>query len=171
MRYRQVKGRKPRAWTRRFLAYSGISVKMLVDKGFGADLLTCSIDYEHEEQPGPRPPFEEDLLLPRGRVLGELDGKQYTLRAGDVIFASVGSVHGFYNNGTERVRWLETQAPQPPTRHSYRWVVPDAGPGQARALTVERAGGGADMANSRAVVVVGGTRAVGMVVKLRVAGI
>ena len=34
----------------------------------------------------------------------------------------MGSVHGFYNNGTERDRWLETQAPQPPARHSYRWI-------------------------------------------------
>ena len=41
---------------------------------------------------------------------------------GDVVFAGVGSVHGFYNNGTGRVRWIETQAPQPPARHAYRWV-------------------------------------------------
>jgi mannose-6-phosphate isomerase-like protein (cupin superfamily) len=39
-----------------------------------------------------------------------------------VVFAGVGSVHGFYNTGTERVRWIETQAPQPPARHSYRWL-------------------------------------------------
>jgi hypothetical protein len=24
--------------------------------------------------------------------------------------------------GTERVRWIETQAPQPPARHAYRWI-------------------------------------------------
>jgi hypothetical protein len=37
------------------------------------------------------------------------------------VFAGVGSVHGFWNDGPERVRWIETQAPQPPARHSYRW--------------------------------------------------
>ena len=28
----------------------------------------------------------------------------------------------FYNNGDGRVRWLETQSPQPPARNSYRWT-------------------------------------------------
>ena len=51
-----------------------------------------------------------------------MDGQHYTFRPGDVAFAGVGSVHGFYNTGTERVRWIETQAPQPPARHAYRWV-------------------------------------------------
>jgi hypothetical protein len=31
-------------------------------------------------------------------------------------------VHGFRNLGPGRVRWLETQAPQPPGRHSYRFA-------------------------------------------------
>jgi len=120
----EVKGRKPAGIDTALLAYSGISVKFLVDKGFGADLLTLfTVDYEprgaaqaHDH------PFEETYFFLAGEIEGELDGIHYTLRAGDVVFASVGSVHGFYNNGTERVRWLETQAPQPPTRHSYRWT-------------------------------------------------
>ena len=41
---------------------------------------------------------------------------------GDVVFAGVGSTHGFFNTGDGRVRWIETQAPQPPARHAYRWV-------------------------------------------------
>ena len=44
------------------------------------------------------------------------------LRPGDGVVAGVGSMHGFWNEGTERVRWLETQAPQPPVRHAYRWA-------------------------------------------------
>lgn len=32
-----------------------------------------------------------------------------------------GSTHGFFNSGSGRVRWVETQAPQPPALHSYRW--------------------------------------------------
>ena len=106
------------------LAYSGISVKMLVDRVFGADLLTMfTVDYEiggsaqqHDH------PFEETYVFLAGEVEAELDETTYTLRPGDVVFAGVGSLHGFYNTGTERVRWLETQAPQPPARHAYRWA-------------------------------------------------
>ena len=66
----EVKGRKPVGMDTALLAYSGISVKMLVDKGFGADLLTLfTVDYEPARRgPGPRPPVRGDLLLPRGRV-------------------------------------------------------------------------------------------------------
>lgn len=120
----EVRGRRPAGMDTALLAYSGISVKMLVDRGFGADLLTMfTVDYEprgaaqaHDH------PFEETYLFLAGAIEAELDGTAYTLRAGDVVFAGVGSVHGFYNTGTERVRWIETQAPQPPARHAYRWV-------------------------------------------------
>ena len=106
------------------VVYSGISVKMLVDRVFGADLLTMfTVDYEvggsaqqHDH------PFEECYVFLAGEVEAELDGEHHVLRPGDVVFAGVGSVHGFYNTGSERVRWLETQAPQPPTRHAYRWL-------------------------------------------------
>ncbi len=106
------------------VVYSGISVKMLVDHAFGADHVTMfTVDYEiggaaqaHDH------PFEEAYVFLAGEIEGEIDGQHYTFRAGDVAFAAVGSVHGFYNTGSERVRWLETQAPQPPARHSYRWV-------------------------------------------------
>jgi mannose-6-phosphate isomerase-like protein (cupin superfamily) len=106
------------------LAYSGISVKMLVDRGFGADLLTVfTVDYELGGAAQPHDhPFEETYFFLAGEAEAELDGKSYTLRSGDVVFAGVGSVHGFFNVGTERVRWIETQAPQPPARHAYRWV-------------------------------------------------
>jgi quercetin dioxygenase-like cupin family protein len=97
---------------------------MLVDKVLGMDLLTLfTVDYEaggsaqqHDH------PFEECYVFLAGEVEAELDGEHHVLRPGDVVFAGVGSVHGFYNTGTERVRWLETQAPQPPTRHAYRWL-------------------------------------------------
>ena len=106
------------------VVYSGISVKMLVDHQFGADHVTMfTVDYEiggaaqaHDH------PFEEAYVFLAGEIEAELDGEHYTFRAGDVAFAPTGCVHGFYNTGTERVRWLETQAPQPPARHSYRWV-------------------------------------------------
>ena len=115
--------RRPAGMDTALLAYSGISVKMLIDKGLGADLLTLfTVDYEvggaaqaHDH------PFEETYFFLAGECQAELDGQSYTLRAGDVVFAGVGSVHGFWNDGPERVRWIETQAPQPPVRHAYRW--------------------------------------------------
>lgn len=120
----EARGRAPAGMDTALLAYSGISVKMLVDRGFGADHVTVfTVDYElggaaqaHDH------PFEEAYFFLAGEIEAELDGRHYTLRAGDIVFAGVGSVHGFYNVGTERVRWIETQAPQPPSRHSYRWV-------------------------------------------------
>ncbi|MEA2622450.1 MAG: hypothetical protein QOH61_1360 [Chloroflexota bacterium] len=118
-----ARGRAPAGMDTAILAYSGISVKMLVDRGFGADLLTMfTVDYEpggaaqaHDH------PFEETYFFLAGEIEAELDGEQRVLRAGDVVFAGVGSVHGFCNTGTDRVRWIETQAPQPPARHAYRW--------------------------------------------------
>ena len=97
---------------------------MLVDRTFGADHMTMfTVDYElggaaqqHDH------PFEEAYVFLAGEVEAEIDGVPYTLHPGDVVFAGVGSVHGFYNTGTERVRWIETQAPQPPARHAYRWA-------------------------------------------------
>lgn len=119
-----ARGRAPAGMDTAVLAYSGISVKVLVDRGFGADHLTMfTVDYEpggaaqaHDH------PFEETYFFLAGEIEAELDGEHHVLRAGDVVFAGVGSVHGFYNTGTERVRWIETQAPQPPGRHAYRWV-------------------------------------------------
>jgi quercetin dioxygenase-like cupin family protein len=106
-------------------AYSGISAKMLIDRTFGADLMTMlMVDCEIGGAAQPHDhPFEETYFLLDGQVEAELDGKTYHLRAGDFVFAGVGSVHGFYNTGTERVRWIGTQAPQPPARHAYRWLA------------------------------------------------
>ena len=119
-----ARGRAPAGMDIALTVYSGISVKMLVDRVFGADLLTMfTVDYEiggaaqaHDH------PFEETYFFLAGEVELELDGELHTIRPGDVVFAGVGSVHGFYNTGSERVRWIETQAPQPPVRHAYRWA-------------------------------------------------
>lgn len=105
------------------VVYSGISVKMMVDATLGADLLTMfTVDYEpggsaqiHDH------PFEEAYVFLGGEIEGEFEGTPYTFRKGDVAWAGVGATHGFFNDGPTHVRWLETQAPQPPVRHSYRW--------------------------------------------------
>ncbi|HEY7969405.1 MAG TPA: cupin domain-containing protein [Candidatus Limnocylindrales bacterium] len=146
-----ARGRAPQGMDVALLAYSGISVKMLVDRAFGAEYLTMfTVDYEvggaaqaHDH------PFEEAYVFLAGTVQAELDGQQYTFGPGDVAFAPVGSIHGFWNEGPDRVRWIETQAPQPPARFAYRWepswaAVAERGveawPGQAGAA--EPAGAG-----------------------------
>ena len=105
------------------LAYSGIAVKMLVDQRLDAQLQTM---FMVEYQPGgvAQPhdhPFEEAYYLLDGEVEAAADGARYVLRAGDVLWTGVGCIHGFSNTSGRTVRWLETQAPQPPARHAYRF--------------------------------------------------
>jgi len=106
------------------LLYSGISVKMMVDSDLGADLSTMfMVQYEPGGFAGPHDhPLEETYMILEGVVEGELDGATYHLGPGDVVWAGVGCVHAFRCVGDGRVRWLETQAPQPPPRHSYRFA-------------------------------------------------
>jgi len=106
------------------LVYSGITVKMMVDSDLGALLTTMfMVQYEPAGVAGPHDhPFEETYLFVEGEAEAVFDGEVYRLRAGDAAFAGVGCVHGFKNVGDGPVRWLETQAPQPPGRHSYRFV-------------------------------------------------
>ena len=106
------------------LVYSGITVKMMVDSDLGADLSTMfMVQYEPGGFAGAHDhPLEEAYLILEGEVEGVFDGSSYRLGPGDVAWAGVGCVHEFHNLGVGRVRWLETQAPQPPSRHSYRFA-------------------------------------------------
>jgi quercetin dioxygenase-like cupin family protein len=105
------------------IAYSGISVKMLVDQTRGANLLTLfMVDYAvngaaqvHDH------PFEEAYFFLEGDTAFELGGEQYQFGPGDVAWAAVGETHACFNTDGGPVRWLETQAPVPPRQHSYRW--------------------------------------------------
>jgi quercetin dioxygenase-like cupin family protein len=106
------------------LVYSGISVKMMVDSDLGADLSTMfMVQYELGGFAGAHDhPLEETYLILDGEVAATFDGTSYELGPGDLAWAGVGCVHEFRNIGGGRVRWLETQAPQPPPRHSYRFA-------------------------------------------------
>jgi quercetin dioxygenase-like cupin family protein len=104
------------------LAYSGIAVKMLVDQRLDAQLHTM---FMVEYQPGalvhPHDhPFEESYYILHGEVDVVANGDRHTLRAGDVFWTATGCVHAFYETRNESVGWLETSAPAPPARHSYR---------------------------------------------------
>lgn len=106
------------------LVYSGISVKMMVDPDLGADLSTMfMVQYQQGGFAGAHDhPLEEAYQIMVGRVEATFDGHKYELGSGDVAWAGVGCVHEFRNIGDGVVRWLETQAPQPPPRHSYRFA-------------------------------------------------
>jgi len=105
------------------LAYSGIAVKMLVDERLDAQLSTMfMVDYQPGAVAHPHDhPFEESYYMLDGVVDVVADGHRYTLEAGDVFWTGVGCIHAFYETRGGRVRWLETSAPQPPDRHSYRF--------------------------------------------------
>jgi quercetin dioxygenase-like cupin family protein len=105
------------------LAYSGIAVKMLVDERLGAVLHTM---FMVEYQPGgvAQPhdhPLEETYYILEGEVEAMADDENFLLGAGDVFWTGVGCIHAFWNRTDARVRWLETQSPQPPASHSYRF--------------------------------------------------
>ena len=106
------------------LVYSGITVKMMVDSDLGAQLTTMfMVQYDPDGVAGPHDhPFEESYMFLEGQAEAQFDGQVYRLGPGDIAFAGVGCVHGFRNVGDGPLRWLETQAPQPPRRYSYRFV-------------------------------------------------
>jgi len=105
------------------LLYSGITVKMLVDKRTDAQLSTMfMVDYQPHAVAHPHDhPFEEAYYMLDGEVDVVADGDRYTLLPGDVFWCGVGAIHGFYEMHGGRARWLETSAPGPPDRHSYRF--------------------------------------------------
>jgi len=105
------------------LAYSGISVKMLIDQQRGAQLHTMFVvDYQPTAIAHPHDhPFEEAYVFVEGEVHALVDGTLMVFHPGDVLWAGVGADHGFENRGSGLVRWIEVQAPQPPARHSYRF--------------------------------------------------
>ena len=104
------------------LAYSGIAVKMLVDQRVDAQLHTMfMVDYQPGACANPHDhPFEEAYYILEGEVDVVADGERYTLRPHDAFWTGTGCVHAFYETQGSRVVWLETSAPGPPLRHSYR---------------------------------------------------
>ena len=105
------------------LVYSGISLKMMVDSDLGAVLHTMfMVQYEPDGVAGPHDhPLEEAYLITDGEVDATFDGEEYRLQAGDIAWAGVGCVHSFRATGAP-VRWVETQSPQMPARHAYRFA-------------------------------------------------
>jgi len=105
------------------LAYSGITVKMLVDQRTDAQLFTMfMVDYQPGAVAHPHDhPFEEAYYMLDGEVDVVAEGERHTLLPGDVCWTGAGAIHAFYETKGGRARWLETSAPGPPSRHSYRF--------------------------------------------------
>jgi mannose-6-phosphate isomerase-like protein (cupin superfamily) len=106
------------------LVYGGINVKMMVDPDLGAQLATMfMVQYDPDGATGPHDhPFEETYFFLEGQAEATFDGKPVVVSAGDIAWAGVGCPHSFRNLGGGTLRWLETQAPQPPRRYSYRFA-------------------------------------------------
>ena len=138
------------------LAYSGISVRMLVDRGFGADLVTMfTVDYEaggaaqaHDH------PFEEAYVFLAGEIEAELDGEHHVLRAGDVVFAGVGACTA---SGTPAPNACAGSRPRHPSRRAGTPIA-----GSMRGAGSREAEEEDCMSSDGSVVVVGGTRAIGL---------
>jgi quercetin dioxygenase-like cupin family protein len=105
------------------LAYSGIGIRMLSDQRISAQLHTMfMVEYQPTAVAHPHDhPFEEAYVFTRGQTEAVVNGAELTLGPGDVLWAGSGCDHAFYNRTDDRTRWVETQAPQPPAQHSYRF--------------------------------------------------
>ncbi len=103
---------------------TGIRLKMLIDKVFGAQHMNV---FMVEFQPGGAGnshdhPLEEAYVILSGRARAHLDGERYEVGPGDVVWTGVGGVHAFFPVGDAPVRWIEVQAPQPPAQHAFRFL-------------------------------------------------
>lgn len=101
----------------------GASVKLLVNPEFGASqLILMALQYvpgggikEHDHA------FEEGFFFLEGQIEVELDGEPHVFGPGDYFWSGVESMHALANRSDAPVRWLETQAPLPPSRHQFRY--------------------------------------------------
>ncbi len=102
---------------------TGVAIKMFVDRSFGAIHQSLFlIQYLPGAKIDPHDhTFEESYFFVSGHAHATADDKTYDLGPGDVIWTGVGCIHSFANVGTEPVRWIETQAPLPPSKEVFRF--------------------------------------------------
>lgn len=102
---------------------TGGSMAMLIDAPLASQLRLFVVEFrpgggilEHDH------PFEECYVVVEGEVEATVGGARRTLGPGGWAWSAVGVPHSFANRGERPVRWLETQAPQPPARHHVRFT-------------------------------------------------
>jgi mannose-6-phosphate isomerase-like protein (cupin superfamily) len=105
------------------LVSPGVAVRMLIDQRLGAALHTMFVvDLDIGGAVAPHDhPLEESYFVLDGEVEVTTEDDTFTLFTGDFLWNGVGTIHSFANRSPRRVRWLETQSPQPPSRHSHRF--------------------------------------------------
>lgn len=97
-----------------------ISVRMMVDDVLGAVHHTVfMIQFAPPSGPGLSGSahyhdFEEAYLVLRGEGEVVLEGVRFEVTAGDLVWQSSGTLHGWVNRGREPLRFIELQAPRPP---------------------------------------------------------
>ncbi len=103
---------------------NNVSIRMMVDELLGARHHTLFIvEFEPSTVVSGMSakehfhPFEEIYYFTAGRADGLVGGQPCTVGAGDIVFSGVNTSHGFTNNGTVPMRWIEAQAPIPPAAH------------------------------------------------------
>jgi mannose-6-phosphate isomerase-like protein (cupin superfamily) len=100
-----------------------VSVRMMVDELLGAQQHTLFIvEFVPSTVEGMSAkehfhPFEETYYFVAGAAEGRVGGEPCSVQTGDLVFAGVNTSHGFTNDGDVPVRWIEAQAPKPPSAH------------------------------------------------------
>lgn len=64
-------------------------------------------------------PFEETYYITDGNAVAHLEDESIPVGPGDLIFAGVNALHGFSNLEAKPIRWIEMQAPNPPTSNAF----------------------------------------------------
>jgi mannose-6-phosphate isomerase-like protein (cupin superfamily) len=102
---------------------TGVAIKMFVDRSFGAIHQSLFlIQYMPGAKIAPHDhTFEESYFIVSGEVKAVCDGQSYVVGVGGVVWTSVGCIHSFENVGNTPVRWIETQAPLPPSQEVFRF--------------------------------------------------
>ena len=108
--------------------YSGdgarlIRQKMMVDRNFGSAHLTMFVV---EFAPGGggshhTHPFEESYFFVGGTADCVFEGQPYVVEPGTLCWTGVGAKHQIFTRGDVALRFIETQTPQPPARHAFRF--------------------------------------------------
>lgn len=101
-------------------AVRDVSVRMMVDDVLGAVHHThFMVEFAPRREAGLSGSahfhdFEEAYFLLRGRGQVVLEGETFDVSAGDLVWQSSGTMHGWVNRGDEPLRFIELQAPRPP---------------------------------------------------------
>ncbi len=103
-----------------------ISIRMMVDDILGAQHHTLfMVEFASgSATPGSAArthyhPFEEAYYFLSGNAIAFLDGDRHEVAAGDIVWCSTNGTHGYVNQGNVPVRFIECQAPKPPTSHAF----------------------------------------------------